>query len=120
MLDRLKQELTQLGIILVGSIILFKLIFLNEPLGSIIRIILSIFYIFIIPGYLMLYYWNAKIEFIERTVLGIALSGAILGVVSYYIALIGLNVNFHFILPLLLILAGFYIALIKTPHPQPK
>jgi uncharacterized membrane protein len=52
-------------------------------------------------------YWKKNLEFIERFIIGIGISAAIIGIFSYYIGLIGLNLKYQSILlPLLLITLG--------------
>ena len=109
-LSKLKRELLLIAVIFVIFILLFKLIFIKEDFIVIIKIIASIFWLFVLPGYSVLFYWHYKIGFIERIVIGIALSAAIIGIFSYYLGLLGLDIIYHsIILPLIIIIAGFII-----------
>jgi len=59
-------------------------------------------------------YWEDKIEFMERFIIGISLAAGIIGVLSYYIGLIGLNIKYHAVLlPLAIIIAGFIATISK-------
>ena len=52
-------------------------------------------------------YLREKIDFIERFIIGIALAAGMIGIISYYVGLMGLNVKYHaIVLPLFLILIG--------------
>ena len=109
-LNKVKKELGYMGIIFILFILIFKIIFFKENLTVIFRTIISIFWMFVLPGYFILFYWNEKLGFTERLIIGIALSAAIIGIFSYYLGLIGLNIKFHtIILPLILILIGVFI-----------
>ena len=77
----------------------------------ILRVVFSLFAMFIVPGYAITLVMEKKAEFAERIVLGSALSLAIVSTASYYLGLSGLNLKYHYILPLLLILVGFYFGL---------
>jgi hypothetical protein len=120
--EQLKNEATYGLILLVIFIVLFKMLFYSESLLSIVRVIASLFWMSIIPGYLLMFYWRSKLNFLERIIIGSVLSMGILGTVSYYIGLLGLNVNLHYlILPLLIIACGIYLSYISlkhTPHKQ--
>ena len=50
----------------------------------------------------------------ERFIIGISLAAGIIGVLSYYIGLIGLNIKYHAVLlPLAIIIAGFIATISK-------
>ncbi len=113
-LNRVKKEFTYLGILLVVFIVLFQAIFFKENFLINLRTVLSIFWMFILPGYFILFYWQEKLDFTERTIISIALSAAIIGIFSYYFGLIGLNIKYHAIIfPLVLISIGIFINLRK-------
>ncbi|MCH8004060.1 MAG: hypothetical protein IH934_05520 [Nanoarchaeota archaeon] len=60
-------------------------------------------------------YWKGTLGFIERFIIGVALSAALIGIFSYYLGLLGLNINYQVIvLPLILILFGVIINIRKT------
>ena len=114
-LSVVKRELKYIGMIFVLSLIIFKIAFYKENLVVLFRSVLSIFWIFVLPGYFILLYWKEKLSFIERFIIGIVLSAAIIGVFSYYLGLIGLNIKYHVIvLPLILILLGILINFSKN------
>ena len=105
----LKKEGVYLAIALVAGIILFKIIFYNETFVNIIRFVASLFWLFAIPGYVLMLYWEKKIDFIERIIIGTALGVGLGGILSYYLGLFGVNVRFHaIILPLVLIGIGIF------------
>jgi len=110
--DFIKKEAVYIGILLLIVLIIFKIAFFNENIFSVLRIVLSIFWLFILPGYFIMLYWKEKLGFIERIVVGILIAAAIIGIFSYYISLAGINLKYHaFLLPSILILTGIVINL---------
>ena len=100
----LMKELKYIGALFLLALIIFKMAFYKENLIILFRNVLSLFWLFVLPGYFIMIYWNEKLEFAERFIIGIILSAAIIGILSYYIGLIGLNIKYHaVVLPLILI-----------------
>ena len=108
----IKKELKYVGILFLLVLITFKIAFYKENLVVLFRNVLSLFWLFVLPGYFIMLHWKEKIGFLERFVVGIALSAAIIGIFSYYLGIMGLNIRYHtIILPLVLILIGIIINL---------
>ena len=108
--DQVKKELQYIGILFLLVLIIFKIAFYKENLVVLVRNVLSLFWLFVLPGYFIMLYWKEKLTFTERVVIGIMLSTAIIGIASYYLGLIGLNTKFHsIILPAILMLIGIII-----------
>ena len=109
--DLIKKELKYIGALALLALILFKIAFFKEDLLVLLRTVLSLFWLFALPGYFMMLYWKEKLEFIERFIIGTALAAGIVGIFSYYLGLVGLNVKYHTVLlPLIIILLGFAAA----------
>lgn len=109
-----EKELIYVGIIFVFTLISFKIAFFKEDIITIFRTVFSLFWLFVLPGYFAMLYWQEKLEFIERFVIGIAVAAGITGIFSYYIGLIGLGIKYHLVLlPLILILIGIVMNLRK-------
>ena len=109
--DFVKKELIYLGIVFLALFVILKVVFFKESFVVLARYAISLFWLFILPGYFAMLYWREKIEFMERIVIGFAVSAAVIGVFSYYIGLIGLNIKYHtFLLPMILIIAGIFFA----------
>lgn len=112
--NALKKELAYIGLLFLIAIAIFKIAFFKEDFIILFRTIFSFFWLFVLPGYFVMLYWKGRLEFLERFVIGVALSAAIIGVFSYYLGLIGLNIKYHTIaLPLFLILIGIVLDLRK-------
>lgn len=109
------KELRHLGILFLLALVIFKIAFFRENSIVLLRSVISIFWLFAVPGYFAMLYWKEKIGFLERFFVGIMLSAAIIGIASYYIGIAGLNIKFHaIILPLIIIFAGVMINLKKS------
>jgi|TARA_B100001971_G_C18265562_1_gene591865 uncharacterized membrane protein len=110
--EQVKEELKYIGILFLLVLIIFKIAFFKEEIIVLLRNVLSLFWLFALPGYSIMLYWKEKLGFLERFVIGIVLSAAIIGISSYYLGLIGLNIKYHtIVLPLVLILIGTAINL---------
>ena len=113
--NSIKEESKYIGILFVAALIIFKIIYFKEALVVILKIVASLFWLFAIPGYFAMLYWKEKLEFAERFVIGVLLSAAIIGIFSYYLGLMGLNMRYHgFILPPVIIIIGLVAAMKKT------
>ena len=115
--DIIKREILYIGMLFLLGLIAFKIAFFKEDLITVLRTVLSLFWLFALPGYCLMIYWSDKIEFVERFAIGIFLSAAITGVLSYYLGLLGLNIKFHAILfPILISVAGLIAAIDKRSN----
>ncbi|MBI2207985.1 hypothetical protein HYU50_00660 [Candidatus Woesearchaeota archaeon] len=112
--DKIREEAKYIGLVFVLVLIIFKIAFYKEDLLVLLRNVLSIFWLFALPGYFIMLYWKERLEFLERFIIGIALSAAVMGAFSYYIGLSGINIKYHAVLlPLILILVGLLVNFFK-------
>ncbi len=108
--ELIKKELKYVFLLFLLAFIIFKIAFYKENIIILLRSVASIFWLFVLPGYFIMLYWNEKLDFIERIIIGIGFAAAIIGISSYYLGLAGLNIKFHaIILPPIIILAGIII-----------
>ncbi len=112
--EDMKKELMYIGLLFIIALVVFKIAFFKEEVTVLLRTVLSLFWLFVLPGYFILLYWKEKLGFMERFIVGIMVSAAIIGIASYYIGLIGLNIKYHTaLLPLVLIIIGIVAAIRK-------
>lgn len=112
--DFIKKELGYIGLLFLLALLIFKIAFFKDNLLVLFRNVLALFWMFALPGYFIMLYWNEKLEFIERFIIGIGVAAGIIGIFSYYLGLMGLNIKYHTIaLPLAIILTGLVVALRK-------
>ena len=81
--DSIKAELKWLGTMSIVFVILFQAIFYNGSFLVNLRMVISIFLLFILPGYCFMLYWKEKLDFTERFIIGTALAVGIIGMLSY-------------------------------------
>lgn len=85
--------------------LILEVVFYKESVFSNIRIVLSLYWLFAIPGILLSYVILDKIDFIERFVVGILLGAILAGIPAYYLGLLGIPIQKSiFILPSIYIL----------------
>ena len=112
--DFIRKELGYVGLLFLLALLAFKIAFFKESLPVLFRNVLALFWMFALPGYFIMLYWKDELGFIERFIVGIGLSAGRIGIFSYYLGLMGLNIKYHTIaLPLAIILASLAIALRK-------
>ena len=76
----LKREVLYLIFVLMAIVVIIKIAFYKEGISIVIRTAFGIFWLFILPGVSILYYWHEKMAFIERLIIGIVLSSALIGI----------------------------------------
>lgn len=109
-LKTMKQEFVWLVLLAVAGLIGFKIVFYNESLLVLLRAIAALVWLFVLPGFLLMYYWHDKLAFTERLVAGIFVSAVLVGIPSYYLGLLGLHIAYHGIaLPLAIIAFGIVL-----------
>ena len=98
MLNKLKKDIINLTIIFIIAIIIFIIAFNREKPQVTVKAVATFFWLFILPGFALLYYWQDKLNFIKRFIIGTALSIAIMGIFSYYLGLLGIHLKYHGVL----------------------
>ena len=112
--ESIKKELRYISLLFLIALVMFKIVFFKESAIVLLRAVASLFWLFVLPGYAIMLYWMEKLEFLERVAVGAAVSAAIIGISSYYLGLLGLNIRHHTaLLPLAIIAVGFAIAVKK-------
>ena len=112
--NSIKEESKYIGILFVIWLAIFKIIYFKENIAVLLKIVASLFWLFVIPGYFAMLYWREKLEFAERFVIGVLISAGVIGIFSYYAGLMGLNIKYHaFVLPPAIIIIGFAAAMKK-------
>ena len=119
--EQMKNELIIMAVIFILTLLAFKAVFLQENFLVVLRTVTSIFWILIMPGFVIMSYWQEELKFYERLIIGIGVGTVLIGLLSYYAGLAGLHVKYHAILlPLAIILAGFIIAATRKYKPDIK
>ena len=90
-----KKEFQYVGILFLIILVMFKIIYYKDDFIVSFRFVTSLFWLFVLPGFCLMFYWREKLDFTERIIIGIAISAAVVGISSYYIGLMGLNLKYH-------------------------
>ena len=118
---KLKKESVHLITLFFTFIIIFKLLFAKESFGLIISYVFFFFWLFILPGFSLMYYWHEELDFIERLIIGTCLGLAITGIVGYNLGLIGIKMQLQgIILPLLCLALASFLILKKSSDTVKK
>ena len=103
--NSIKDDLKWIGVLLLLASAIFKIVYFKDNIGVLFRYVISLFWLFVLPGYFIMLHWKEKLDFTERIIIGTALSAAIIGIFSYYIGLKGLNIKYHGIfMPIVIVL----------------
>lgn len=118
--EKIKKEFIVIFLLFILSIIIFKILFYKENILIILRAVASVFWMFVLPGFSLMYYWEEKLDFIERLIIGIILSAAIFSVIGYNLAFFGFHIKYHVVvIPVLCLAVGFFIARKKLSPELP-
>ncbi|MFH1052969.1 MAG: hypothetical protein V1740_00995 [Candidatus Woesearchaeota archaeon] len=110
LLNKIKNEGIYVLILLVLTLVLFKLVFFKESVLVILRTVVSLYWLFIIPGIAMMYYWHDKLKFFERMIVGTALNIGLFIIFSYNISIMGLHIKWHiWVWPVLVLLGSWFV-----------
>lgn len=111
LLSKIRDESIYLVALLVITIIIFKIVFYNESFAIVLRAVISFFWLFVIPGFSLMYYWYDTLNFLERLLAGVVVSLVVIGTIGYYFGLIGIHARYHnMLLPPLIIALSAFIA----------
>ena len=110
-LNKLIKEFKSIGMSLIILLIVFQIVFYKENIFVTFRTVISLFFAFVIPGYLTMFNIKQSLGFLEKFVIGTILSFALIGSVSYLLGISGLNIKYHIGLPLLIIIINIIIIL---------
>ena len=104
------EDFKKIGILFLIAFIILKIVFYKESLFVLFKLTFSLFYLYFIPLYLISYLFFKRESFIERIIITVPFNIAILNIFSYYLAIIGLNFNYHhLIIPPFLLLISFIL-----------
>ncbi len=94
--------------IIIG--IMLKILFPLSGIAEIAKLIGGVFWLFTIPGWLLMIPWRNEIELKERIVVGMLAAAGLFAIASYYFGIAGLHVRYHTLLfPILVIVISAII-----------
>ncbi|MBI3034079.1 hypothetical protein HYY72_02875 [Candidatus Woesearchaeota archaeon] len=112
--ETLKKEAISLGLAYIALLIIFQAVFYRENVLVTLRSVSSLFWLFILPGFIIMLYWHESLDFLQRLIIGSALGAAIVGLLGYNLGLLGIHIMYHgIILPLAMYAVGAIMILKK-------
>lgn len=109
-IQQYKDDAMKLGILFASLFGIFQIAFFKESVFVNLRIVFALFYLFIIPGFILMLYWREKLGFVETAVGGSIIAAALFIMYSYYGGLLGLNAFLTTITFPFLTIGGYFIA----------
>ena len=85
--NKIKKESTLILLLLGLFIIVFQIVFYNESLFVLTWAVSSFFITFTIPGFIICYLWEEKLDFLERFIISNMVGIITVGVISYNISI---------------------------------
>lgn len=93
--------------IFFAVVIATSIVFPEEDLITNLKLVAGLFWMFLIPGFMVLYRWESVLSMLERVVIAVPTSVGIYGLLSYLLGILGLPVwNQVFLLPAIVCIAG--------------
>ena len=112
-------ELKQGGLILAALFAILWAAFYKESFLIVLRTELALVWMFLLPGYAI--FRKKDWALLEKIVMGALVAGAVYGIASYYLGLLGLNVKWHIgLIPLVVMLCSLLIQKQSKPQENKK
>ncbi len=90
---------------------IFQIIFIKESIITTGRTAAAFFWLFVLPGFALMYHWHEKLDFLERLIIGSVLGLAAVGVIGYNLSLL-VHMKYHtIILPVGMLAVAAFVAL---------
>lgn len=106
----IKTEVTYMLISFLMTCIVVYAAFYKQDILTIIKTILSLWWLFLLPGYAILLASSKCKRFSERLIFGTVLGIATYSILSYPLAILGIHVKFHvFLIPIGEMIAAVFI-----------
>lgn len=105
-----KDELMNLSALFLAVLIILKIIFYKQDLVTIIKTTFSLFWLFVLPGFALMYYWKENLDFITRLIAGTVLGISVVIVVGYNLGILGISLTIQaVIIPVLCIAIALFL-----------
>jgi uncharacterized membrane protein len=112
LIANLKKEAVYVLLTIPILFTILEVAYFKEAIWGNILLAVSLFWMFILPGYCILSYWEKDLELIERIIIGTVLGIAVFGMISYALGFIPIHVKYHaYIIPPIVIIGGLMFKL---------
>lgn len=113
-IKRITGDIKLLGLSFLVLFLILKIVFFNEPFLGVLASLAALYWILVLPAFGITYLIEDT-DFIERFVISIPLSAALVGIFSYYAGLAGISAKgWTFLIPLLLIAISAAIIYLRS------
>jgi hypothetical protein len=114
MKHNIQVEVIPLTVLFALMLLIMKILFFDEGLMVLLRVVASLYWLYILPGYALMHIWSKELDFTTRIIIGTAAGFALISAASYYMGLLGIHTGYHsFVLPPVVIIAGALIGIIR-------
>ncbi len=104
--DIIIKEIKKISLFFLVLFIIMEIALFNSTILLVLRITASIFFLFVLPGFCIMFLWYNKFDFLERLIIGIVVSVALEGIISYYLNLLNIHSRFYGIISIIIILTS--------------
>jgi len=106
----LLEDIKNLGGLVTIAVVIVQVFFSKTNILITARLVISLVWISLIPGYGLLLTWRERLTFLEYSVLAAFVGASVTGILSYHLGLIGVNLSSQpILLPLILLMIGIAI-----------
>ncbi|MBW2974426.1 hypothetical protein KY366_01795 [Candidatus Woesearchaeota archaeon] len=97
-IQQLKKEGIIIGELFLIFLVIFKFLFLKSSFILVFRTVFSIFWLYLIPGFCLMYYFVEKMDIVERMIIGTIFGFAVSSLFGYNLGLMGIKVGVQVLL----------------------
>lgn len=106
--------LKELGIIsmfIFFVAVILTIVFSQTQTSTLVKFMFGMLWFAVLPGYCVMLPWRTSISLGERTVIGTLVILGVFGVISYYLGLLGIRIQYHTILLPFFVIVGTAVCL---------
>ena len=106
-LAQVTEDLKKLGFSILAVYLVLQAVYYKENFLNVIKMVLSVFWLFSIPGMSLLYYWKGRMDFLEHIILGSIVGVGAIGAMVYLGGFVGFPVAYEpYVFPPICIVLG--------------
>jgi uncharacterized membrane protein len=102
--NKIKDDVYGLIISFVILVVIFKMVVFKESLLGIFITVVSLYWLYVLPGFFVLSYWKERFSILERLIMGFVVGIVVVSLPSYYLGVFGLHMSTHVFIPLVIIM----------------
>lgn len=119
-IKKITDDMKRLGLSFAVLFLILKIVFFNEPFLNVILSIAALYWILILPAFGITYLIE-DLDFLERFVISVPLSAALVGIFSYYVGLMGIGAKgWTLYVPMAFIMISAIVIYLKLRNTKKK